>query len=101
MGDTGSERQLRQLPDRRAKPSRWIPAEGRRVPIESRWTASTDVRRGSMSNTVDISLDSVLSTENRHTESAWIHSTVGARGLKPAGLNRRMRKTACPVVWEG
>jgi hypothetical protein len=51
----------------RAKPSRWIPAEGRRVPIESRRTASTDVRRGSMSNTVDIR----------------IHSTVGARGLSP------------------
>jgi hypothetical protein len=25
----------------------------------------------------------------------------GRSRAKPAGLNRRMRKTACPVVWEG
>ena len=32
-----------------------------------------------------------------------VDTTVGACGsdIKPAGLNRRMRKTACPVVWEG
>ena len=26
---------------------------------------------------------------------------LGRSRAKPAGLNRRMRKTACPVVWEG
>jgi hypothetical protein len=27
---------------------------------------------------------------------------AGRSGLNPAaGFNRRMRKTACPVVWEG
>jgi hypothetical protein len=26
--------------------------------------------------------------------------TIRARGKYPAGFNRRMLKTACPVVWE-
>jgi hypothetical protein len=33
--DTASERQLRQLPTRRADPSGWIPAPAKRVLIES------------------------------------------------------------------
>ena len=42
-------------------------------------------------------------TQGGDAESVWVDSTVGACGsdIKPAGLNRRMRKTACPVVWEG
>ncbi len=30
---------------------------------------------------------------------SWYHQTL--RQHDAAGLNRRMRKTACPVVWEG
>ena len=42
-------------------------------------------------------------TQDGDAESVWVDATVGACGsaIKPAGLNRRMRKTACPVVWEG
>lgn len=39
------------------------------------------------------------SPEDGNLEPLWIHLTVGGRSLT-TGLNRRMQKTACPVVWE-
>ncbi len=33
---------------------------------------------------------------------SWLSHAIRSCGcIKPAGFNRRMRKTACPVVWEG
>jgi hypothetical protein len=47
------------------------------------------------------SRDSEPSIENAKAQSGRPHTTMGACGMRPAELNRRMRKTACPVVWEG
>ena len=58
-------------------------------------------RVGSMGNRP--SLGHAISTENQNTQQLRVHHTVGLRGsrkMTTALFNRRMRKTARPVVWE-
>jgi RNA-directed DNA polymerase len=56
------------------------------VPIESWWSASPDARRGSMSNTVEIGLESVLSTENLERAWAAVKANAGAGGVDGKGI---------------
>jgi hypothetical protein len=86
MGDTHSALQLRQLPRRRAEPNGWIPAWGRSALIKSTVIASTDARRGSMSNTVEISLEAVLDTANMERAWAGVKANAGSGGVDGKGI---------------
>ena len=56
------------------------------MPIESWGSASTDARRGSMSDTVDISLEAVLSTANMERAWAAVKANAGAGGVDGKGI---------------
>jgi len=90
-GETRAERQLRQLPRRRAKPGRWIPAGVKRGLRKSCWDASTDVRRGSMSETVESTLEAVLERENLKVAWAAVKANAGAGGVDGKGIDESER----------
>ena len=58
-----------------------------------RGEASPHQARQSAEGLNEMTMDEVLPASSYHGRTQWAKPT--------AGFNRRMRKTACPVVWEG